>query len=151
MFQRTIRDRLNRILESSEFVAAKRRRQFLRYVVEQSLDGESDRIKQYAIAVEAPTYLGALQAFDPYEPDYIRMDTDEDGLIPASLDETLQRHPVKFIYLVPTFQNPTGRTLPLERRKQIAEIVVRHGALLVEDDPYSALRYRGERASDSGR
>ncbi len=97
-----------------------------------------------AIAVEAPTYLGALQAFDPYEPDYIRMDTDDEGLIPASLEETLQRRPVKFIYLVPTFQNPTGRTLPLERRKQIAEIVVRHGALLVEDDPYSALRYRGE-------
>ncbi len=96
------------------------------------------------IAVEAPTYLGALQAFDPYEPDYIRMDTDEDGLIPASLEETLQQHRVKFIYLVPTFQNPTGRTLPLERRQHIAEIITRHDALLVEDDPYGALRYRGQ-------
>ena len=96
-----------------------------------------------SIAVEAPTYLGALQAFDPYEPDYIRMDTDEDGLIPASLEETLLQHRVKFIYLVPTFQNPTGRTLPLERRERIAEIITRHDALLVEDDPYGALRYRG--------
>ena len=96
-----------------------------------------------SIAVEAPTYLGALQAFDPYEPDYIRMETDEDGLIPASLEETLLQHRVKFIYLVPTFQNPTGRTLPLERRERIAEIITRHDALLVEDDPYGALRYRG--------
>lgn len=96
------------------------------------------------IAVEAPTYLGALQAFDPYEPEYIRMDTDDDGLIPESLEETLKRYRVKFIYLVPTFQNPTGRTLPLERRRRIADIVTRYGALLVEDDPYSALRYRGQ-------
>ncbi|MCP3953551.1 MAG: PLP-dependent aminotransferase family protein [Desulfobacterales bacterium] len=96
------------------------------------------------IAVEAPTYLGALQAFDPYEPHYIRMDTDDDGLVPESLEETLQRHQVKFIYLVPTFQNPTGRTLPMERRQSIADIIIRHGALLVEDDPYSALRYHGQ-------
>ena len=95
------------------------------------------------VAVEAPTYLGALQAFDPYEPDYVRMDTDEDGLLPESLEEVLRQHRVKFIYLVPTFQNPTGRTLPLERRRRIADIIRRHDALLVEDDPYGALRYRG--------
>jgi len=95
------------------------------------------------VAVEAPTYLGALQAFDPYEPDYVRMDTDDDGLLPESLEETLQRQRVKFIYLVPTFQNPTGRTLPLARRRQIADIIRRHEVLLVEDDPYGDLRYRG--------
>jgi len=96
------------------------------------------------IAVEAPTYVGAIQAFNPYEPEYVRMDTDEDGLIPESLEEVLASTQVKFIYLVPTFQNPTGRTITLERRKQIAEIIQRYGALLLEDDPYSALRYRGE-------
>lgn len=96
------------------------------------------------IAVEAPTYLGALQAFAPYEPAYVKMDTDEDGLIPECLESVLEAHAVKLIYLVPTFQNPTGRTLPLERRKQIANIIKRHRALLVEDDPYSSLRYRGE-------
>lgn len=95
------------------------------------------------VAVEAPTYLGAISAFNPYEPEYIRMDTDDDGLIPESLDRVLCEHSLKFIYLVPTFQNPTGRTITLARRKQIAEIITRHGALLVEDDPYSALRYRG--------
>ena len=96
------------------------------------------------VAVEAPTYLGAIQAFNPYEPRYVRMDTDDDGLIPASLEQVLREAPVKLVYLVPTFQNPTGRTIPLERRKEIADIIQRYDALLVEDDPYSDLRYRGE-------
>jgi 2-aminoadipate transaminase len=96
------------------------------------------------VAVEAPTYLGAIQAFNPYEPHYVRMDTDDDGLIPASLEQVLREAPVKLVYLVPTFQNPTGRTIPLERRKEIADIIQRYDALLVEDDPYSDLRYRGE-------
>ena len=96
------------------------------------------------VAVEAPTYLGALQAFTPYEPDYVSMDTDDDGLIPESLDRVLASGKVKFIYLVPTFQNPTGRTLPLERRRQIADIIKKYNSLLVEDDPYGALRYRGQ-------
>jgi 2-aminoadipate transaminase len=96
------------------------------------------------VAVEAPTYLGALQAFNPYEPEYVRMDTDDNGLIPESLEHVLKTERIKFIYLVPTFQNPTGRTITLERRKQIAEMIQRYDALLLEDDPYSALRYRGQ-------
>ena len=96
------------------------------------------------IAVEAPTYLGAIQAFNPYEPRYARMETDEEGVIPESLEDVLKREEVKFVYLVPTFQNPTGKTLSLKRREKIARIICRHNALLVEDDPYSMLRYRGE-------
>jgi 2-aminoadipate transaminase len=96
------------------------------------------------VAVEAPTYLGALQAFNPYEPRYVEIETDDDGLIPESLDGVLGSNRVKFVYLVPTFQNPTGRTLTLERRKHVAEILKRHDALLLEDDPYSDLRYSGE-------
>ena len=96
------------------------------------------------IAVEAPTYVGAIQAFNPYEPEYIRMDTDDDGLIPESLEQALKTFNMKFIYLVPTFQNPTGRTIPLSRRQQIAELIQRYRVLLLEDDPYSALRYEGE-------
>ena len=95
------------------------------------------------VAVEAPTYLGALQAFTPYEPEYIRLDTDDNGLIPASLEKVLERGGIKFIYLVPTFQNPTGRTIPIERRKEIAAIIKKYNALVIEDDPYSSLRYRG--------
>jgi len=96
------------------------------------------------VAVEAPTYLGALQAFNAYEPQYICMATDDQGVIPEALEAVLRNHKIKFIYLVPTFQNPTGRTLPLERRKAVAEIVRKYDALLIEDDPYSYLRYRGE-------
>lgn len=95
------------------------------------------------IAIEAPTYVGALQAFNAYEPEYICMATDENGLIPDSLEEVLASEKIKFIYLVPTFQNPTGNTLSLERRKRIAEIIQTHNALLIEDDPYSDLRFRG--------
>lgn len=96
------------------------------------------------VAVESPTYLGALQAFNPYEPVYVGMEMDEEGLIPESLDEVLANNDVKFVYLVPTFQNPTGRTLSIERRQAVAEILKRHDALLVEDDPYGDLRYHGE-------
>ena len=96
------------------------------------------------VAVESPTYLGALQAFNPCEPEYVCMDTDDEGLIPESLENALKNNRVKFIYLIPTFQNPTGRTIPLGRRKQIADIIRRFDVLLLEDDPYSALRYRGQ-------
>ena len=95
------------------------------------------------VAVEAPTYLGALQAFTPYEPEYVRLDTDDDGLIPVSLEGVLENNRIKFIYTVPTFQNPTGRTIPLQRRQEIAAIIKSHRALLIEDDPYGSLRYRG--------
>lgn len=97
-----------------------------------------------SVAVEAPTYLGALQAFSPYEPAYRTLETDDDGLIPESLEDVLTHTQVKFVYLVPTFQNPTGRSLPLSRRRRIASLIQRHDTLLVEDDPYSELRYRGE-------
>jgi len=96
------------------------------------------------VAVEAPTYMGALSAFNPYEPSYISIATDDNGVIPEELDNLLRKTSVKFVYLIPTFQNPSGRTTTLERRQQVAEIITRHNALLVEDDPYSALRFRGE-------
>ena len=96
------------------------------------------------VALESPSYLGAISAFNAYEPDYVAIDTDDEGIIPESLEEVLSQHAIKFIYLVTTFQNPTGRTLAHERREQIAEIIKQHDALVVEDDPYSALRYRGE-------
>jgi len=95
------------------------------------------------VAVEEPTYLGAIQAFNPYEPQYVHLDSDDNGLIPSSLEKALSSHRVKFVYLVPNFQNPTGRTISLERRREIASIITRHDVLLVEDDPYGDLRYQG--------
>lgn len=96
------------------------------------------------IACEDPTYLGALSAFAPYEPEIIHIATDEDGMIPESLAQALETHKLKFIYIIPTFQNPTGRTLTRARRHAVAELIKQYDVLLYEDDPYSQLRYRGE-------
>ena len=98
------------------------------------------------IALETPSYLGAISAFSAYEPNYVSIATDDEGIQPDALAETLDRQPVKFIYLVTTFQNPTGRTLSPARRRQVAEIVKERGALVIEDDPYSDLRYRARRS-----
>lgn len=95
------------------------------------------------IAIEAPSYLGAISAFNAYEPDYISVATDDEGIIPEALEEVLKTNEIKLVYLVPTFQNPTGRTLSLERRKRVAELIQEYDVLLLEDDPYSALRYSG--------
>lgn len=96
------------------------------------------------VVTEEPTYLGALSAFAPYGPRYVTVTTDENGMIPEALEAVLKSERVKFIYLTPTFQNPTGYTLSLERRKAIGKLIQEYDCLLLEDDPYSALRYRGE-------
>lgn len=96
------------------------------------------------VAVEGPTYLAALQAFNAYEVKYLQMETDEEGLIPESMEEIVKSYPVKFVYTIPTFQNPSGKTIKTKRREQIAEIIKKYDVFLVEDDPYSALRYKGE-------
>jgi 2-aminoadipate transaminase len=96
------------------------------------------------LAVESPTYIGAVDAFAPYGPKYAEIETDEQGAISASLEKILKTKKIKFIYLVPTFQNPTGKTIPGGRRKEIAKIIKKYNALLVEDDPYNSLRYKGK-------
>ncbi len=95
------------------------------------------------VVVESPTYLGAIQAFAPYGPDYIELETDSQGAVPESLEKILTQQRVKFVYMIPTFHNPTGKTISTQRREKIAAIIRKHDTLLVEDDPYSALRYRG--------
>lgn len=97
------------------------------------------------IAVEKPTYIGALGAWRKFNPNYIEIPTDEFGIIPAELKKAFKKHKdIKFPYTIPTFQNPSGKTIPLERRKQIADILREYDQLAVEDDPYSELRYEGE-------
>lgn len=95
------------------------------------------------ILVEAPTYLGAIQAWRAYGAEFVQVETDDDGIIPESLEEGLRTGP-KFMYLLPNFQNPTGRTLTLERRKRIIEIADENGVPIIEDDPYGQLRYEGD-------
>ena len=97
------------------------------------------------VVLEDPTYLGAIQAFDAYQARYLTVDTDEDGLIPDSLERVLERADPfpKLLYLVPNFQNPTGRTLAPERREIVVRICERYDLPLVEDDPYCELRFEG--------
>ena len=95
------------------------------------------------VALAAPTYMGALRAFDPYEPEYLTVASDEDGLLPGSLEAALKRGP-KLVYVIPNFDNPRGTTMSLERRRNLLESADRHGVLIFEDDPYGQLRFEGE-------
>ncbi len=101
--------------------------------------------KRDIIAVEAPTYLGAMSAFNAYEPTYVEIATDGEGILVDALEDVLKKNNVKLVYLNPTFQNPTGKTLSLERRKAVAKLLKKYDVIAIEDDPYSELRYRGER------
>ena len=100
------------------------------------------------VAVETPTYLGALQALGPYFPRFVPLPGDAGGLLPEHVEETLQQAlaggpQAKMLYAIPTFQNPTGRTLSLQRRIALVEACRRLRLPLVEDDPYSALDHAG--------
>ncbi len=94
------------------------------------------------VLVETPSYLGALQAFSVYRPEFKSVATDEHGLVPSSLDAVAKG--ARLLYALPNFQNPTGRTLSVERRLELVETCARHGLPLIEDDPYGALSYKGD-------
>jgi 2-aminoadipate transaminase len=96
------------------------------------------------VAVENPSYLGALQAFDSYEAEYVIIPMDEDGMRSDLLDEILSNNRVKFVYALPNFQNPSGRSMTLERRQTLVEVARSHGIPIIEDDPYGELRYEGK-------
>jgi DNA-binding transcriptional MocR family regulator len=96
------------------------------------------------VLVEDPTYLAALQAFQLADLHAVPIPCDEHGPDPEGLVEVARRHGAKVAYLIPTFQNPTGRTMPPARRAALAEAAATAGLWLVEDDPYSALRLDGD-------
>lgn len=97
------------------------------------------------ILCESPTYLGAINAFRAYEPRFIEVETDDDGMILEDLEEKLRENDnVKFIYVIPDFQNPSGRTMSIERRKGLVDIANKYNVAVVEDNPYGELRFEGE-------
>jgi 2-aminoadipate transaminase len=96
------------------------------------------------VITENPTYLAAIQAFQAYEGRFVAAATDDDGIIPESVDEIAGRVKARFLYVIPNFQNPTGRTLSAERRRALYEVAVKRGLVIVEDDPYGKLRYHGQ-------
>lgn len=95
------------------------------------------------VLVEAPTYLGALQAFDVYGAEYVSVLSDDDGMRTELLEEPLRSGP-KFMYVLPNFQNPGGTTLSEGRRQELVLLADRYGIPIIEDDPYGQLRYEGE-------
>ena len=108
------------------------------FVVAQALLEPGD-----VVLVESPTYLAAVQAFSVHGARMIGVDTDDDGVIPEALEEAIRTHHPRMVYLIPTFQNPTGRTMPIERRQAVAEVLQRTDVPLIEDDPYGALSFTG--------
>jgi len=97
-----------------------------------------------AVLVEEPSYLAALQAFQLAGAEVVPVPCDDHGLDPDAVAALAARHGARLLYTVPTFQNPTGRTLPLARRTALVEVAARAGLWVIEDDPYGELRYAGE-------
>lgn len=96
------------------------------------------------VICEDPTYTAALTVFRSYACSFLPVGTDEQGMILEDLERKLSEHPdVKLMYVIPTFQNPTGKTWSLERRKGVLALAERYGVPILEDDPYGALRYEG--------
>ncbi len=110
---------------------------------QQALDllGKAFVEPQSPLLVESPTYLGALQAFNLFDPTYRALPTDDEGLQPDALDAAMARD-ARALYVMPNFQNPTGRTLSAARRATLAAAARRHDLWLIEDDPYGELWYR---------
>ena len=97
-----------------------------------------------AVLCESPTFLGAIQAMREYNAKLVSMPTDEKGVIVEAAEALIKEHRPKLMYVIPTFQNPTGITLSLERRKALAALASKYGVVIAEDDPYRDLRYSGE-------
>ena len=95
------------------------------------------------VLVETPTYLGALQAFSLSEPEFVSVPSDDTGPVASALTPQLTND-ARFMYCLPSFQNPTGRRLPTARRQELIDAASKAGLLLIEDDPYGSLAYRGE-------
>ena len=97
------------------------------------------------IITENPTFIGSLNSFNSYNVNVVGIDMDFDGMDMNKLEEALKiSKNVRFIYVIPNFQNPTGWTMSLEKRKRLYELALQYNTLILEDDPYGRLRYFGE-------
>ena len=101
------------------------------------------------IITEAPSYTGALNAFNAYESNIIGIPIDKDGIIVSEVEKKLdelskQKTRVKFIYVVPSFSNPSGTTISFKRRKDLLGLAKKHNTIIIEDNPYGMLRYEGK-------
>lgn len=94
---------------------------------------------------ESPCFIGSLNAFRSYNVNLVGIDMEDDGIDIDKLENALKTQPnVKILYLIPNFQNPTGRTMSLAKRKAVYELACRYDFIILEDDPYGELRFAGE-------
>jgi 2-aminoadipate transaminase len=96
------------------------------------------------ILVESPTFVHAVQTFKMFQAQCIACETDDDGLVLEDVKAKIQQYAPKMVYVIPTFQNPSGRTMSLERRQALAELGSEYDLVILEDDPYCELRYSGD-------
>lgn len=97
------------------------------------------------VLCESPTYLAAISAFKSYGCRFVEVETDEEGMVISELENALRDNPTsKLIYVIPNFQNPTGMTWSLRRRRELAETAAKYQVMVLEDNPYGELRYEGE-------
>ncbi|MFZ5968264.1 MAG: PLP-dependent aminotransferase family protein [Bacillota bacterium] len=97
------------------------------------------------VVCESPSYLGAINAFKAYECKFVEVPTDDKGMIMEELEKVLANTPnIKMIYVIPDFQNPTGRTWTVDRRKRLLELATQYDLPIIEDNPYGELRFEGE-------
>ncbi len=95
------------------------------------------------ILVESPTFVHCVEIFEMFQAKCVSVAMDENGMVPEDLEEKILEHSPRIVYVIPTFHNPTGRTLSLERRKRIAELGSIYDVIILEDDPYRDIRYSG--------
>ena len=135
---RRMNSRLGTAVEASEILITSGSQQGLDLTGKIFLDDDDQ------VLCESPTYLGAINAFRAYRPRFVEVPTDDEGMVPDELERCVAgcRRP-KLLYVVPNFQNPSGRTWSLERRHAVLAAAARHGLVVVEDDPYGELCYEG--------
>ena len=95
------------------------------------------------ILVESPSFVHCVEIFEMFQARCIAVDMDDNGMVVEDLEEKIKKYNPKMVYVIPTFQNPTGRTLSQERRQEIAEMGSRYDVIILEDDPYRDIRYSG--------
>ena len=145
--RQAIADRMNRMYQPMGMYKVDPKNIMIVTGSQQGLDitGRVFLNKGDVVVCESPTYLGAIGTFDFEQPNYVEIPTDDDGIIPEELEKVLSTNDkVKFIYVIPNYQNPSGRCMSLERRKKFMEIVTKYEIPVFEDNPYGDLRFEGE-------
>ncbi len=149
--QKCLKDELIKLLKETEEIDVQSENLLVVSASQQALDMTARVFlnRGDAIITASPTYLGALQAFEASGADVFGAESDDYGVTVAGIEKRLRQlqaagRVCKFIYLVPDFQNPTGTTIPQERRVEILKLAEKYGTLIVEDSPYRQVRFEGQ-------